>query len=119
MLIFECETEIDVGSSIVRLTVCRSLESDNSVTVLALSQGSKRIVMVDNLARFSEFIDPSMLDLPSSTLAFEEEGKVRRTPSQLSHSHTHTHTHTDGVLQHPVPDVQAGSPPNTCHTSHL
>ena len=77
--------------------------------------------MVDSLARLSEFIDPSELDLPSSTLAFEEEGKVRHTPSQLSpcHTHTHTHTHTDGVLQHSVPDVQAGSPPNTSHTAHL
>ena len=40
------------------------------------SQGSKRVVMVDSLSRFSEFIDSSELNLPSSTIAFEEEGRV-------------------------------------------
>ena len=39
-------------------------------------QGSKRVVMVDSLNRFSEFIETSELNLPSSTVAFEEEGKV-------------------------------------------
>jgi len=33
--------------------------------------------MVENLSRFSEFIDPSELKLPAGTLAFEEEGRVR------------------------------------------
>ncbi len=54
--------------------------------------------MVDSLARFSEFIDPSVLGLPSGTLAFEEEGKVRHifTIHTLTHPHnsyTHTPTH--------------------------
>lgn len=57
------------------------------------SQGSKRIVMVDSLSRFSEFIDPFVLDLPSGTLAFEEEGKVRYTHTLLT-QHTPT--------QHPL-----------------
>ena len=39
-------------------------------------QGSKRVVMVDNLSRFAEYIETSELNLPSSTVAFEEEGKV-------------------------------------------
>ena len=39
-------------------------------------QGSKRVVMVDSLHRFGEYIETSELNLPSSTIAFEEEGKV-------------------------------------------
>ena len=32
--------------------------------------------MVDSLSRFAEYIETSELNLPSSTIAFEEEGKV-------------------------------------------
>ena len=39
-------------------------------------QGSKRVVMVDSLSRFAEYIETSELNLPSSTVAFEEEGTV-------------------------------------------
>ncbi len=72
--------------------------------------------MVDSLSRFSEFIDPFVLDLPSGTLAFEEEGKVRYTHTLLTqhplihtthttHTHTTPTTHSDGVHQHSFLDV--------------
>ena len=48
----------------------------NIITSVTYMQGGKRVVMVDSLSRFSEFIDSSELNLPSSTIAFEEEGRV-------------------------------------------
>ncbi len=66
-----------------------------------LLQGSKRIVMVDSLTRFSEFIDSSVLGLPPGTLAFEEEGKVRHTPSHFTHRHNiHILTLTHFIYTH-------------------
>jgi len=35
--------------------------------------------MIDNISRFSEFIDPPYLALPPETLAFEDDGKIEFT----------------------------------------
>ncbi len=40
-------------------------------------QGSKRVVMMENYTRFSEYIAHSELKLPSGTLSYEEDMKVR------------------------------------------
>lgn len=56
-------------------------------------QGSKRVVMVDSVSKFSEFIEPQEIKLPQSTMEFEQDGKVkllstRGHPLSLPHPHS-------------------------------